>query len=66
MRRLSKVELPADLLLSRTDHLYPAQNWLTQKDQGWMQYYSKNFYIGEMDWTGTVRVSGLALSPNCD
>lgn len=40
---------------SRTDHFYPALQWLLEKDQGWMQSISKNFFVGENDWTGQVR-----------
>lgn len=40
----------------RTDHFYPALQWLLNKDQGWMNNYSnKVFYVGELDWTGLVR-----------
>ncbi|KAK4051914.1 hypothetical protein OIV83_002619 [Microbotryomycetes sp. JL201] len=34
-----------------TDHLYPALTWLVDKDAGFMQWYTKNFFIGEFDWT---------------
>ncbi|KAK4058341.1 hypothetical protein OIO90_000499 [Microbotryomycetes sp. JL221] len=34
-----------------TDHLYPALNWLLEKDASFMQWYTKNFFIGEFDWT---------------
>ncbi|KAM0788312.1 hypothetical protein ACM66B_001455 [Microbotryomycetes sp. NB124-2] len=34
-----------------TDHLYPALTWLLEKDAGFMQWYTKNFFIGEFDWT---------------
>lgn len=44
---------------SRTDHFYPALNWLLQKDKSWMQYYTKNFYVGELDWTYSVRLAPL-------
>lgn len=47
----------ADLHLNSTDHFYPALNWLLQKDKAWMQYYTKNFYVGELDWTYAVRLA---------
>ncbi|GAA6000169.1 uncharacterized protein JCM10292_004017 [Rhodotorula paludigena] len=35
-----------------TDHFYPAQQWLLEKDQNWMKSYSdKVFFVGENDWT---------------
>lgn len=42
-------------LARSTDHFYPALSWLLQKDAGLMQYYTKNFFVGEMDWTYSVR-----------
>lgn len=39
----------------RTDHFYPAANWLLTKDTGLLVGQYKNFYVGELDWTGTVR-----------
>ena len=39
----------------RTDHFYSAANWLLTKDTGLLVGQYKNFYVGELDWTGTVR-----------
>lgn len=35
-----------------TDHFYPAQLWLLEKDQEWMSYNDKVYFVGELDWTG--------------
>ncbi|BGO96958.1 hypothetical protein NBRC10513v2_002556 [Rhodotorula toruloides] len=42
-----------------TDHFYPALQWLLEKDQGWMKSISKNFFVGENDWTGQKGGSDL-------
>lgn len=39
----------------RTDHFYPAEDWLLSKDKAWMSFYTKNFFVGELDWTNAVR-----------
>lgn len=39
-----------------TDHFYPALNWLLEKDMHFMQWYTKNFFVGEFDWTNAVSV----------
>jgi len=39
-------------MLNSTDHFYPALQWLLEKDNGYLSYYSKSFYVGEFDWTG--------------
>jgi hypothetical protein len=42
--------------LNRTDHFYPALQWLLEKDKGWMSSKKEQvFYVGELDWTGQVR-----------
>lgn len=40
--------------LVRTDHFYPAEDWLLTKDIGLMNGQSKSYYVGELDWTGQV------------
>ncbi|KAI5481657.1 mannan endo-1,4-beta-mannosidase, glycoside hydrolase family 5 protein [Pseudohyphozyma bogoriensis] len=35
-----------------TDHFYPAMDWLLNKDDGYLKSStSKNFFVGELDWT---------------
>ncbi|KAL8286423.1 hypothetical protein RQP46_004440 [Phenoliferia psychrophenolica] len=36
-----------------TDHFYPAEDWLLLKDQALMYgQTAKNYFVGELDWTG--------------
>lgn len=37
-----------------TDHFYPSENWLLSKDNGFLLSQSKNYFVGELDWTGQV------------
>ncbi|KAK4700402.1 mannan endo-1,4-beta-mannosidase, partial [Phenoliferia sp. Uapishka_3] len=38
-----------------TDHLYPALDWLLVKDNGILDSRTtKNYFIGELDWTGQM------------
>lgn len=63
VERRRQRELIVSFLPRRTDHFYPALQWLLEKDISWMKSYtSKVFFVGENDWTGQVRPASFPLS----
>lgn len=52
----TRADLGSRLIRYSTDHFYPAEDWLLQKDTKTLEgVHDKNFFVGELDWTGEVR-----------
>ena len=52
--------------MHRSDHFYPAADYLLYKDRGIMSSQNtKNYFVGELDWTGQVSDSPLVRALSC-